>query len=177
MDTPATQQQLDEVQRKLDLILEEIEMQRRHRIEMEELKADLMLVGKDLYHTAVGELDGLDRKGYFAFVKELRHVGDTIVTSFTVEDVKNLGENIVTILKTVKRLTQPDMLHTINNAIAVYRNLDIEIGEPVSYRQLFAEFRSPEMRRSAMYVIALLKKLAAQKENVAHGTTRPADNH
>jgi uncharacterized protein YjgD (DUF1641 family) len=165
MDTPVTQQQMDEVHRKLDLILEEIELQRRHRIEMDELKADLMLVGKDLYQTAVTELDELDRKGYFAFLKEFRHVGDTIVTSFTVEDVRNLGDNIATILTTVKRLTQPDVLHTINNAIAVYKNLDIPVEESVSSRQLFRELRSPEMRRAMMYAMTLLKNLAHQSSH------------
>ncbi len=185
MEEKTTQNQIDAINSKLDLILEEIELQRKHRREMEDLKDDLMRVGKDFYDTAVVELeavhdhvntkdilhlgkyllrnvntinrsieqlesmkdflvdvsplvrqsvldfmktlDEIDRKGYFEFAKELSNITDKVVTSFSKEDVKNLGDNIVTILQTVKNLTQPDMLHTVNNALNVYKQLDITV--------------------------------------------------
>ena len=49
-----------------------------------------------------------------------------LLLSFSPEDVKHLGDNIVTILNTIKNLTQPDMLHAINNAVTVYKNIDVE---------------------------------------------------
>ena len=57
MEEIKTQNQIDEINRKLDLILEEIELQKKHRREMEDLKDDLFRVGKDLYETAVVELE------------------------------------------------------------------------------------------------------------------------
>jgi uncharacterized protein YjgD (DUF1641 family) len=51
------QKQIDEINGKLDVILEEIEHQRRHRREMDDLKDDLTRVGKDLYLSAVDELE------------------------------------------------------------------------------------------------------------------------
>lgn len=221
MEEAKTQNQIDEINRKLDIILEEIELQKRHRREMEDLKDDLMRVGNDLYSTAVTELeevhdyintgdvlhlgkkllrnintfnkmfdqlesvrdfiedasplvresiidfmaklDEFDRKGYFAFLKEMENIMDRVVTSFTVEDVKALGDNIVTILNTVKSLTQPDMLHAINNAVKVYKKLDIEIEENVSYFQLFKRMNTPEMRNGIAFGIKFLKSLAEQK--------------
>ena len=188
------QEQIDNINNKLDRILDEIELQKRHRKEMDELKEDLMKVGKGLYDSAVEELeevndqiqtgdilhlvkkilrninnitktfeqlentkdfikdfspvsrelfidfmnkmDEFDRKGYFQFMKELTKVSDKIVTSFSVQDVKDLGENIVTILNTIKSLTEPDMLHSINNAVKVYKSLDIDVSEKVSIIQL-----------------------------------------
>ena len=185
MDDMNLQNQIDVINKKLDAILEEIELQKRDRREMEDLKDDLMRVGKDIYDTSIIELeevsdyldtkdilylvkyvlrnvkiitlsiqqlenikdfltdvsplvresfkdymnkmDEFDRKGYFEFAKELLQVADRIVVSFTKEDVKNLGDNIATILNTIKNLTQPDMLHTINNALNVYKQLDIEV--------------------------------------------------
>ncbi len=218
---PASQDQIDDINRKLDIILEEIELQRRHRREMEDLKEDLMRVGKDLYQTAVEELeevhdhletgdvlhlakrllrnvrtmnqmlaqlesardfvsdfgpvsrelfrdtvtklDEFDRKGYFEFIGELQNVADKIVTSFSKEDVKNLGDNIVTILNTVKNLTQPDMLHTVNNAMSVYRNLDVEVEEDVSMFDLIKELNSPQTKRSMVYALRLLQNLSQQQ--------------
>ncbi|MDE3058013.1 MAG: DUF1641 domain-containing protein [Bacteroidota bacterium] len=219
MDTWNFQEQIDKINGKLDVLLEEIELQKKHRREIEDLKDDLIRVGNDLYRSAVIELeqvhdymntgdifylgkkllrnvniithsieqleslkdflkdasplsresfiglmnklDELDRKGYFQFIKELGKVADKIVTSFSPEDVKNLGENIVTILNTIKSLTQPDMLHSINNAISVYKKLDIEISDKVTFMSLIKDLNAPETKKGLAFVIQFLKNLAA----------------
>lgn len=233
MNQNALQPQIDSINQKLDVILEEIELQRRHRREMEDLKEDLTRVGKDVYQTALVELDDvhdymntgdvlalgkkllrnvntisqtieqlesirdflidfapisreltvdlmnrldeLDRKGYFTFVKELSGVADTIVTSFTPEDVKNLGDNVVTILSTVKSLTQPDMLQTINNAIGVYKKLDVQVPENVSLLSLLKEINTPEMKRGLAFAITFLKRVANQPVGSVPATVQPAE--
>ena len=76
---------------------------------------------------------------------------------------KALGDNVVTILNTVKSLTQPDMLHSINNAVKVYNKLDIEIEENVSYFQLFKRMNTQEMRNGIAFGIKFLKSLAEQQ--------------
>lgn len=218
MEEKNIQQQIDALNGKLDIILEEIEHQRRHRREMEDLKDDLMRVGHDLYKTAVEELEEihdevstgdiaylgkkllrnvnhitatfeqlenvrdfvedfapvsrqlsldmmarlneLDQKGYFDFLREISKIGDNIVTSFTAEDVKHLGDNVVTILNTVKNLTQPDMLQTINNALNVYKKLDITVEGDVSIMKLAREMNSQEVRRGMAFMVQFLKNLA-----------------
>lgn len=210
--------QIDQINKKLDLILEEIELQKRHRREMEDLKDDLMRVGSDFYNSAIEELeevhdqiqtgdivflgkkllrninnitqtfellenakgfiedfkpvsrelvfdvmnkmDEYDRKGYFQFLKELENIADSVVTSFTVDDVKALGDNIVTILKTIKELTQPDMLIALNNAVTVYKNLNIQVGDDVSYFSLLRKLNTPEMKKGLDFGIRFLQSLA-----------------
>lgn len=222
MEDVITQNQIDEINNKLSLILEEIELQKKHRRMMEDLKDDLYRVGKDLYENAIVELeevhdhintgdilhlgkkllrnvnnlnkafdqlestrdflrdvsplvresildsmkklDEFDRKGYFQFAKELQKAADNVVTSFTTEDVKNLGDNIVTILNTVKNLTQPDMLQAINNAVSVYKNIDLTVDSKVSLFSLLKEINSPEARRGMAVGLKFLKNLAALEE-------------
>lgn len=217
------QNQIDQINKKLDIILDEIELQKRHRREMEDLKDDLMRVGKDLYDTAVVELDQIhdhvntrdilhfgkymlrnvntiskvvqqlestkdflndasplfreyiidfmakldefDRRGYFEFIKESQNVVDKVVTSFNKEDVKSLGDNIVTILNTVKNLTQPDMLQALNNALVVYKKLNIEVDEKVTLVSLLKEMNSPEVRKGLVFALRFLKSLAEQPQN------------
>ncbi len=219
MDENDLRARLEAVDAKLDAVLEEIDRQRRHRQEIEDLKDDLMRVGKDVYRTAVvelesmhdslstvdllyfgkrmlrnvgiltkvteqleslkdfltdaaplaresaidlmGRLDELDRKGYFALAREFGRVLDTVVTSFSAEDVRALGDNVVTILNTVKSLTQPEMLAAINNAVSVYKKLDIEVAGEVSLLGLLRELRTPEMRRGLAFLVAFTKSLAA----------------
>ena len=40
---------------------------------------------------------------------------DQVVTSFTEEDVRQLGDNVVLILNTVKAMTQPEIMNMVNN--------------------------------------------------------------
>jgi uncharacterized protein YjgD (DUF1641 family) len=220
MNETHIQQQIDGINQKLDIILEEIELQRRHRREIDDLKEDLTRVGKDLFQTAVVELeevhdhlntgdmlyltkkllrnvrnithmfeqlenargflddfspvfrdftisfmdnlDEYDRKGYFDFVRELVRLTDHVVTSFSVEDVRKLGDNIVTMLNIVKDLTQPDMLHAVNNALSVYKNMDAEVPENVTLMSLISELRTPETKRSLAFGIKILQNMTAR---------------
>ena len=219
MDTNGSVQ-LEELNSKLDVILAEIEQQKRRRREMEDLKDDLTRVGNDLFQHAIVELeevhdhlrtgdilhlfkkllrnvnnisrmfdqlenardflddfspvfrdmaidsmqrlDDYDRKGYFEFINAFTHIMDNIVTSFTVEDVRQLGDNIVAILNTVKNLTQPDMLQAANNFIGVYKNMDFDVPDNISLYSLLRELKSPEARKGLAISVAFLKNLAAQ---------------
>jgi uncharacterized protein YjgD (DUF1641 family) len=221
MEEKTIQSQIDSLNTKLDVILEEIEHQRKHRQEMEDLKKDLMRVTTGIYQSAISELeeihdhttgedifflgkkllrnvntltqtfelienakgfledfapvsrelvfdtmkkfDEFDRKGYFEFAKEIEKVADKVVTSFSIEDVKALGDNVVTILDTIKNLTQPDMLNAINNAVIVYKKLDINIEDDISYLKLFKELKSPEMKKGLAFGIKYLKSLSEIK--------------
>lgn len=226
MNETITPERIDEINRKLDVILEEIEIQRRHRREMEDLKDDLTRVGKDLFDSAVLELEEvhdhlktgdvlhllkkllrnvnnltktfeqlenakdfvqdfgpisrelfrdtlnrlhvMDSKGYFAFARELSRAADNVVTSFTTDDVRNLADNVVTILNTVKNLTQPDMLQAMNNAVNVYKNIDISSPGDVSLLTLLRELNAPETRRGLALAIRFLKNLAPKETQSSH---------
>ena len=85
---------------------------------------------------------------------------DNIVGHFTVEDVRALSDNAVVILETVKNLTQPDMLKAINNAVMIYKNLDMENVEEYSLFKAMMEFRKPEMKRGIGFMITFLKRLS-----------------
>ncbi len=223
MEQRNLQEQINQINSKLDLILEEIELQRRHRRELEDLKDDLMRVGKDFYDTAVEELDEIheyvntkdllhfgkymlrninvisrviqqlestkdfltdvaplvreyiidfmakldeyDHKGYFDFMKESGKIVDKVVTSFEKEDVKALGDNVVTILNTVKNLTQPDMLQAINNAVNIYKNLDFTASEDISYFKIIKDLNTPEVKRGILFMLQFLKNISEQKNN------------
>jgi len=211
---------LEALDHKLDLVLAEVEEVRRIRREVEELKDDLSRVGKDLFRTAVTEmeevapfvgtgdfsalfkrlvrnvnnfnellvqlegardllhdatplarqlvhggmerLDELDRKGYFVMGREVGRAVDNVVTHFTPEDVRLLADNLVAILQTVKNLTQPEMLQAINNAVAVYQQIDFTTVEAYSPWRAFREMNRPEMRRSLGFLIVFLRNLGGR---------------
>lgn len=224
MENANIDEQLAEINKKLDFLTEQVSIYARRQRELEELKDDLKRIGTDVFQSAVvelnevshhfdandvlhlikkllrnirnlskifdqmesvvdfvedvtpnakaafmevlGTLDEMDRKGYFEFFRESVKIADNVVTSFKPEDVKMLGDNIVTILSTVKNLTQPDMLQAINNAVSVYKNVEFGTSEKVSYFDLFKEAKSPEMRRGLAFGIHFLKNLASSVNQI-----------
>ncbi len=223
MDNKQIEQQLLEINQKLNLITEYLQEQKRRQQEWDELKNDLTLVGKDVFQTAVQELDeisyhfdtadllyllkkllrntrnltkmmdqlesatdflhditplgkhildelmenltSLEQKGYFDFGREALKIVDTIVTSFTVDDVRLLRENIASILLTIKSFTQPQMLSTINNALGFFQKMEVMVEQDVSYRSLLKELRDPEFKRGLAFVIQFMKSMVHTNGN------------
>lgn len=218
MNNQEIQTQFNEINKKLDLVLEEVYSQKQSRQTMEDLVTDVSLIGTDVFKATVTELDNagievdgeaikqlvfkfirnigtinelfemlesatdlmkdvtpiihqvgldginkmneLEQKGYFDFIIELGRIADTVVTHFSVEDLKLLSENIVTIMETVKSLTQPDMLRALNNGITVYKNLDTENIPEYSMWKALRELNSPEMKKGLGFMITFLKNIA-----------------
>jgi uncharacterized protein YjgD (DUF1641 family) len=126
--------------------------------------ADAKPVSKELFSATLEKLDEFDQKGYFQFIKELINVGDRVVEHFSEEDVRLLGDNVITILETVKDLTQPEMLTAINNAVGIYKNLDPKDTPPYSIWKVMRELNTPEMKKGIGFVITFLKKITAEQE-------------
>jgi len=124
---------------------------------------DAKPVGKELFNDALEKLDEMDRKGYFQFTKELFSIIDNVVNHFTVEDVKLLGDNIVTILETVKSITQPEMLKAVDNAVHIYQNLDTQDTPEYSVWKVMRELNTPEMKKGIGFVITFLKKITEEQ--------------
>jgi uncharacterized protein YjgD (DUF1641 family) len=121
---------------------------------------DFAPVSRQLSLDLMKKLHEVEQKGYFDFVRELLAVADTVVTTYDADEVRRLGENIVTILDTVKNLTQPEMMRGINNALNVYSSLDIVVAEDKSLLKLLREINTPEARRGLAFMIEFLKKLS-----------------
>jgi uncharacterized protein YjgD (DUF1641 family) len=220
------QAQIDAINLKLDLILEEVYAQRESRQSLQDFADDISIIGKDIFKSTVIQLDkagvevdpdaltgiglklirninnineflemlesindfmkdagpivhqvGLDainkmheleKKGYIDFFRELSKSLDNIVSHFKAEDVKALSDNIVFILETVKNLTQPDMLKAINNALAIYKNLDMDNVEEYSLFRAMMQFRKPEMKKGIGFMITFLKKLSEIEPQSSH---------
>jgi len=216
------QEQINEINRKLDIVLEEVMAQRETRQSIEDLTSDLTIVGTDVFKNTVTELDnagieldgeavkqlmlklvrnigtinemfemmesvndlvkdaspilhqmGLDgihmmnqfeQKGYFDFFREATKIMDNVVEHFTAEDVKLLADNIVTILETVKSLTQPEMLKAINSGLVVYKSIEVEDIEEYSLWKAMKAMNSKEMKRGLGFMITFLQNIAKETD-------------
>lgn len=220
MDNSNIQEQINDINRKLDIVLDEIVAQKQTRQSIEDLTADLTIISKDVFASAVTELDNagvevdgeavkqlalklirnvdtltdlfdmlesgkdlladltpivqqvgldsihmmnnLEKKGYFEFIQQSMKIMDNIVTHFTTDDLQSLADNVVTILETIKSLTQPEMLKTINNSLTVYKSIQIRDIEEYSLFRALREMNSKEMRTGIGFMITFLKNISKE---------------
>lgn len=75
--------------------------------------------------------------------------------------MKLLSDNIVTIMQTIKNLTQPDMLKSINNAVEVFKNIDMDDIPEYSLWRTLKEINSVEGRKAIGFVFTFLKNVSS----------------
>ncbi len=126
----------------------------------QDLFADLQPLGKQVFDEIMETMNELDKKGYFEFFTEGAKILDTIVTSFSVEDVRHLRENITTIILTIKNLTQPEMLSSVDNALSFFSKMDIDIDHDISMMELFRKMREPEVKKGMAFMLEFVKSMA-----------------
>ena len=133
----------------------------------QDLFNDITPLGKQVFDNLMEKMDEADKKGYFEFGRELSQVVDTIVTEFSVEDVVMLRENIVSIILTVKSMTQPEMLNSANNALGFFKKMDIDVDQDISIFQLIKKAKDPEVKKGLYFMLEFVKNMA-QKEEPIH---------
>ncbi|GIV67203.1 DUF1641 domain-containing protein [Caldilinea sp.] len=173
----ATEEQLSEMQQfvTLDDILELVKRLARNTRTLNEMLdllesahdfvKDASPLTKEMVTEATDRLAELERKGYFGFARQSFYVIDQIVTSFSEEDVKQLGDNIVLILNTVKALTQPQMMTLLNNLTQGFHEAEAEARAgklDIGYLALLRKMRDPEVRRGLAITLETLRRVSAQ---------------
>ncbi len=212
------QDQINELNHKMDIVLDYVNRQRLKSDAIDDLLADASIIGKDIYDSTVKELENqsveidpdelrmlgiklvkniknfntvidtfesvldlikdaapianemiidftkklhvLDKKGYFEFVNETGRVIDNIVSHFTTEDIRQLADNVVVIIETLKNLTQPEMLNAANNAIKVYGSIETDKIPEYSIWKLMREMKTPEMKKGLGFMVTFMKNLS-----------------
>jgi uncharacterized protein YjgD (DUF1641 family) len=118
-------------------------------------------IAKEGMDKASDVLGGFERKGYFGFAQSGMKMMDTIVTSFSPEDVNRLSDNIVLILNTVKDMTQPEIMSFLRNTLEVSER---EVGKPVNTSMLaiLGQLRDPAVRRGLALTLRVLRVVGEQ---------------
>lgn len=128
---------------------------------MAELFDETQRLSKQVFNQAVMKLDRLEREGYFTFARGGWRIAERIVSEFGEEDINALGDNIVTILRTVRNLTQPEIMALTNNALGALQSDLPEDGNP-SLWTLLRDLSDPKVRRGLSRLLNMVKVLADQ---------------
>lgn len=120
-----------------------------------DLSKELAPLSDDVFLLLMTRLDEMERKGYFTFLQGGMEIFDQIVTNFTEDDVKQLGENIVLILQTVKEMTQPEIMTMMRTTASVMREEDVP--EKVTMIDIMRQLNDPSVRRGLAKTLNVLK--------------------
>ncbi|MCB2224369.1 MAG: hypothetical protein KQH83_09390 [Actinobacteria bacterium] len=139
---------------------------------LSDLTTEVGPLGRDMFLTAMAKLDEMERKGYFAFAREGMGVLDRVVTSFGEDDVRQLGENIVLILNTVKEMTQPEVMQLLQRTAHEVREAEVE---EIGLLRLMWKMRSPAVRRGMSRMLKVLESFADVTPATLEGRERQTD--
>lgn len=151
---------LDAIERKLDA----------QNAPMRELMAEVGPIGKEVMAAATETLGDLEQKGYFEFGREGAAIVDRIVTNYSPEDVRALGNNIVKILDVVRASTQPEVLEIVAEATETLKHP--ESLEPIGLMGMMRAGRDEDVQRGMAMMFELLRQLGRGAKAVSEAGPR-----
>lgn len=152
---------LDTIERKLDA----------QNAPVRELMAEMGPIGKEVMAAATDTLGEMEKKGYFEFGREGLGIIDKVVTSYSAEDVRALGENIVKILDVIRASTQPEVLDIMAEAADTLTHP--ESLEPIGVMGMMRAGRDEDVQRGMAMMFELLRQIGRGAKVVSEVRTRP----
>jgi uncharacterized protein YjgD (DUF1641 family) len=183
------QKQINEINQKLDLLLEYVNTERQKRQVLDDLMNDVSRVGTEIFKTSVKELDerGIEidpeeaknliftllsniktfnmllstLQNVTDFVKDATPIAREMVIDLT-RELNRLHENgVIDSIKTIgKNLSDPRMLQSLANITQVINNTHMdEKTDDKSLFKLYKELKSPEVRKGLSYTLRVVKAI------------------
>ena len=150
--------------RNIEQLLDQVES-------VSDLLQDAGPIVNDAFLTAVQQMDVMERKGYFRLIKEGQYVLDNVVDAFGPQDVRQLGDNVVTILMTIKEMTQPEVMTMAQNLAGTMRKTEAQPEEVnTSFWSILKQLRDPQTRRGLAVTLEMLKAVGADQTST-NGST------
>jgi len=166
---------LDTVLARLDALNARVHDLTERQRKQDEFFSEMSPILKEVMATATTRLDALEKRGYFAFGRELVGVGERIVEGFSPDDVRLLGDSVVAILETVRTLTQPEVLAVAGEASEVLQKADQV--EPIGILGMVRASRDEDVQKGMAVMMDVVRHVGRVAEIVAkRRAPRPADD-
>ena len=120
------------------------------------------------FEKATDLLQSAERRGYFALARGGARAADNVVTSFSPEEIEQLGDNVVPLVNVMRDVTQPQVLNLVHEVIS---KSEVELAQPIdtSLRSLLSQMRDPDTRRGLVLTMRVLRVIGAQAAGQAAG--------
>ena len=136
--------------------------------------AEIEPLGKDVVRELIDRLQVMEERGYFRLLRGGLELVDRISSHATQEDVDRLAHNVVSMVDTVKRMTQPEMLARTNDAIAALDKARSSDSRPLGLWDLVRASRDPEVREGLGVLMEVTRQLGRRNGEAAPHEPTPA---
>jgi TusE/DsrC/DsvC family sulfur relay protein len=148
---------LNAIVERLDTLISRVDYLTARQRQQEELLAELGPIARTALSASIEHLDEFERRGYFAFAKEVVEVGKRVVEGFTPSDVHQLGDAIVSILEAVRTMTQPDVLAVAADAASVME--EVSEVEPLGMLGMVRATRNDDVQKGMALMIEAMRRV------------------
>ncbi len=162
---PVVEARLDAMSTQLAEISEELRVQRAQREQLAELFAEVSHLMGPALASLTERLARLEADGWFEFADHGAGVVSKVVEAFDGDDLDALGDNVVTILETVRSMTQPEVMALVGRATTELRESVDDTAPPPSLPRLLGELREPEVKRGFERLLVLLRSMGAEADH------------
>lgn len=154
--TATTKTELALIAERLDALTAQV-ARLAERPRQDDLYDELAPVLRVVMGSAIGRLDALERDGTLAFVRELGGVGQKVLANFSAADVRQLGDAVVTILETVRTLTQPDVMRVAADAGDAIQHADT--AKPMGLFGMMRATKDDDVQRGMAVMMEVLRRI------------------
>ncbi len=151
---------------KVDALTEQVALLVAAERRRSELFEDFTPIMRQALGALSSELGGLEERGYFAFGKGLLNVLDRIVSGYTPEDIEELGRNVVTILDTLRALTQPEVMALAAEVSGAVE--DADKMAPVGVVGMAKAARDADAQQGMAVLVEALRRLGKGVKRAGH---------
>ncbi|MGD8813739.1 MAG: DUF1641 domain-containing protein [Anaerolineales bacterium] len=130
---------------------------------------EVQLLGKQAFTTVVENLDRMEREGYFTFARESWRIFEKIVNEFSVEDMQALGDSIVPLRSTLRKLTQPEFLMLADRSLEALQAPNGD-DKTVSMLALLRELSDPDVRKGLFRLLNVVKVFSEETNQIKNRT-------
>ena len=186
MSDKSLQPQIDEINQKLDLVLHYVNQQRLKSEAIEDLVTDVSIIGRDIFHDAVNELDNqnieldMDEIKILIF-KLIKNTGNFVSVLGAFESLNDffkdagpvVNEVMIDVIKKMHEFEKKgyfefikELMNVFDNIVTNYKNLNPDDVEEYSMWKAFREMRTPEMKRGIGFVMLFLRNLSKAQTKI-----------
>jgi len=155
------------LEHKIDILTDQVAFLVAQQRPQDDLMAEIGPIGREVLKVAIQKFGELEDKGYTDFARELIRVLDVVVTHYGAEDVRQLGDNVVRILDTIKNITQPDIMAIASEATDVIR--DADATEAPGVFGMLKSAKDEDVRRGVAVTLEILRHVGRAAPRMSRG--------
>lgn len=167
MNTKNEEVDLVALNNKIDALSEQVALLVKAQTFQRELVDEASPILKEVMDAGTIKLADLEERGYFTFGRKALGLVDTVVQNYDEEDLDALGESMVSIIDTVRNLTQSEILTMANDATEVLSHAD-EV-KPVGPMEMLKAGRDEDVQKGLAVMVEILRHIGQASKRTGKG--------